>query len=81
MKICCGPSPRASPISARAVSGNGAQYRAGDLWGSVGAWFSGRWHDAEAADYIVAVRRAMAPRPLADGVEQTDWVGSAVFRN
>ena len=27
------------------VAGNGAPYAAGDLWGSIGAWFSGRWHD------------------------------------
>ena len=30
------------------VAGNGARYAAGDLWGSIGAWFSGRWHDAGA---------------------------------
>jgi autotransporter family porin len=45
------------------VSGNGAHYQAGDLWGSVGAWFSGRWHDTDAENYVSAVRRAMALRP------------------
>jgi autotransporter family porin len=45
------------------VSGNGAGYQAGDLWGSVGAWYSGRWHDAGAEQYIAAVRRAMTLRP------------------
>jgi hypothetical protein len=38
------------------VSGNGAPYAAGDLWGSIGAWFSGRWHDAGAEAYVVKVK-------------------------
>jgi hypothetical protein len=44
------------------VSGNGASYRAGDLWGSVGAWFSGRWHDPGAADYIAKVKQYLRER-------------------
>ena len=44
------------------VSGNGAQYAAGDLWGSIGAWFSGRWHDAGAESYVGAVKDYMAQR-------------------
>jgi hypothetical protein len=40
----------------------GNRYAAGDLWGSVGAWFSGRWHDARAEGYIAKVRRALAER-------------------
>jgi hypothetical protein len=38
------------------VTGNGAPYRPGDLWGSVGAWFSGRWHDPGAEGYIAKVK-------------------------
>jgi hypothetical protein len=38
------------------VSGNGAPYRAGDLWGSIGAWFSGRWHDPGAETYVTKVK-------------------------
>jgi hypothetical protein len=38
------------------VAGNGAPYAAGDLWGSIGAWFSGRWHDAGAEAYVARVK-------------------------
>jgi autotransporter family porin len=31
-------------------------YGAGDLWGCVGRWFSGRWHTPAAEEYISAVR-------------------------
>jgi autotransporter family porin len=34
----------------------GATYAAGDLWGCVGVWFSGRWHTAPAETYIAAVK-------------------------
>ena len=44
------------------VSGNGARYAPGDLWGSIGAWFSGRWHDGGAEAYVVAVKDYMAQR-------------------
>ena len=44
------------------VSGNGATYRAGDLWGSIGAWFSGRWHDAGAESYVAKVKDYMHRR-------------------
>lgn len=44
------------------VGGNGARYAAGDLWGSIGAWFSGRWHDAGAERYVGAVKDYMARR-------------------
>jgi hypothetical protein len=30
----------------------GSQYGAGDLWGCVGRWYSGRWHTAAANEYI-----------------------------
>ena len=44
------------------VSGNGARYGAGDLWGSIGAWFSGRWHDAGSDGYVSAIKDYMARR-------------------
>jgi len=44
------------------VSGNGARYRAGDLWGSVGAWFSGRWHDQGAERYVAKVKQYLRER-------------------
>jgi hypothetical protein len=44
------------------VSGNGAWYRAGDLWGSVGAWFSGRWHDPAAERYVAKVKLYLRER-------------------
>ena len=36
----------------------GKRYEAGDLWGSVGAWFSGRWW-INVDDYIQKVRAAL----------------------
>jgi hypothetical protein len=44
------------------VSGNGARYGSGDLWGSIGAWFSGRWHDAGSETYVGAIKDYMARR-------------------
>ena len=40
----------------------GQDYRAGDLWGAVGAWFSGRWHTAPSEEYIAAVKRIRRER-------------------
>jgi len=40
----------------------GIPYRAHDLWGSVGAWFSGRWHDPGAERYIVKVKQELYAR-------------------
>ena len=34
----------------------GRDYAAGDLWGCVGLWFSGRWYAGGAEDYIAAVQ-------------------------
>src|SRR6478609_640456 len=36
---------------------------AGDLWGAVGAWFSGAWHDAQAQPYITRQQDTVAARP------------------
>jgi len=44
------------------VSGNGARYRAGDLWGSIGAWFSGRWHNSAAERYVAKVKQYLCER-------------------
>jgi hypothetical protein len=40
----------------------GRDYKAGDLWGSVGAWFAGRWHTPAAEDYIKAVKAHLKAR-------------------
>ena len=34
----------------------GSQYGAGDAWGCVGRWFSGRWHTGPSDQYSAAVR-------------------------
>jgi hypothetical protein len=44
------------------IPGNGATYHSGDLWGSVGAWFSGRWHDPGANSYVLKVKRELRRR-------------------
>lgn len=41
---------------------HGQPYRAGDLWGSVGAWFAGRWHTPAADGYIGVVRQILRDR-------------------
>jgi autotransporter family porin len=35
-----------------------ASYQAGDIWGCVGRWFSGRWYTQDAVDYIAKVKSA-----------------------
>lgn len=35
---------------------HGSPYRAGDAWGCVGRWFSGRWHTAPGDQYVAKVR-------------------------
>ena len=40
----------------------GQQYAAGDVWGCVGLWFSGRWHTQPAEQYITAVKDYLAQR-------------------
>ena len=40
------------------VGGN--PYYAGDIWGSVGAWFAGRWWNDGAQSYIAAVQENLA---------------------
>ncbi|MGH9125956.1 MAG: hypothetical protein ACRDZ8_14700 [Acidimicrobiales bacterium] len=38
-------------------------YRAGDLWGCVGQWYSGNWHDAGANTYISEVQNYVSTKP------------------
>ena len=33
-------------------------YEAGDLWGCVGSWYDGAWHDSAAATYIAKVQQS-----------------------
>jgi autotransporter family porin len=37
-------------------------YKAGDLWGCVGAWYSGRWYDSGAVTYISRVQSYVTQR-------------------
>jgi hypothetical protein len=37
----------------------GERYDAGDLWGSVGAWYAGRWRTSDAVGYIRNVQRVL----------------------
>ena len=40
----------------------GREYEPGDLWGSAGAWFAGRWWTAPAKDYIREVKSRLRER-------------------
>lgn len=48
----------------------GSSYGAGDVWGCLGVWYSGRWHTAAAEGYISAVQQYLADRVWA----QPDFV-------
>jgi hypothetical protein len=37
-------------------------YAAGDLWGCIGRWYSGRWHDPAANQYIQKVQSTLAAK-------------------
>lgn len=45
----------------------GRPYVAGDLWGSIGAWYAGRWQTPAARDYIREVRDILGRRDWARG--------------
>jgi autotransporter family porin len=45
----------------------GQDYAPGDIWGSVGAWFSGRWRTQPSLDYIGVVQQRLAERTWAQG--------------
>jgi hypothetical protein len=38
------------------------RYAAGDLWGAVGAWYSGRWHDTGSSSYQAKVQQHLSAR-------------------
>jgi len=38
-------------------------YAAGDLWGCVGEWYSGKWHDAGATSYNRKVQTYLSSKP------------------
>lgn len=40
----------------------GGSYARGDLWGAVGAYYSGRWHDADSEWYITQVKSKLSER-------------------
>jgi hypothetical protein len=40
----------------------GSQYAAGDLWGCLGVWYSGRWYTPSAVSYINSVKSYLATR-------------------
>jgi autotransporter family porin len=37
-------------------------YVPGDLWGCVGAWYSGKWHDRSAETYVNSIRKHLASK-------------------
>jgi hypothetical protein len=41
----------------------GERYDAGDIWGSVGSWYAGRWRTPEALGYIRLVQRTLRDEP------------------
>lgn len=47
----------------RATWYRSAGYRRGDLWGSLGAYYSGRWRDSDGLAYVSRVQRHLAERP------------------
>ncbi len=40
----------------------GSGYHAGDIWGCIGRWFSGRWYDQGAVSYISSVKAILASK-------------------
>jgi hypothetical protein len=41
----------------------GERYHAGDMWGSVGSWYAGRWRTPAALDYIKRVQATLRDEP------------------
>lgn len=44
----------------------GRRYRAGDLWGSIGVWASGRWHLGTSGSYVAKVKDYLQRRVWED---------------
>ncbi len=40
----------------------GSNYWSGDIWGAIGAWYTGRWYDDGAQWYISEIKRALSDR-------------------
>jgi hypothetical protein len=40
----------------------GRDYGAGDAWGCIGRWFSGRWYTSDATTYIASVQQLLSQR-------------------
>jgi hypothetical protein len=53
----------------------GGSYAAGDIWGCVGAWYSGGWHDAAADGYISRVQNEISTHRWLDPTWPTDKPG------
>ena len=41
----------------------GERYDAGDIWGSIGSWYAGRWRTSEALGYIRRVQETLRDEP------------------
>ena len=65
---------RAGSGDERSARGRGGRYRRGDLWGSVGAWFSGRWWNEPGA----ATSRGQAAAEGADVADRRSAKAEAV---
>lgn len=48
---------------------SGGNYAAGDIWGCIGSWFSGDWHDSGAENYVSHVRSSLTRHVWL----QSDW--------
>lgn len=47
--------------------GNRRTYTAGDIWGSIGAWYSGAWYDWRAEEYISKIKDELWNRRTWEG--------------
>jgi Big-like domain-containing protein len=54
-------------------------YAGGDLWGCVGAWYSGDWHSSLADGYISRVQNEMVTFPWLDPTWPTNKPGCTVY--
>jgi hypothetical protein len=39
-------------------------YRAGDIWGCIGRWYSGQWYSQDALNYIERIKKMLWHRSL-----------------